>query len=81
MNVLRKMRIVGKVQMNNKEFKNQIINALLESVNARQLSCKNKLTRWSELNLQERYANDFYQMQRKKLAYDDIANTLLRVLE
>ena len=81
MNVLRKMRIVGKVQMNNKEFKNQIINALYESVNARQLSCKNKLSRWSELNLQERYPNDFYQMQGKKLAYDDIANTLLKVLE
>ena len=81
MNVLRKMRIVGKVQMNNKEFKNQIINALYESVNARQLSCKKKLSRWTELNLNEAYPKDYYEMRGKELAYDDIANTLLQVLE
>ena len=67
--------------MTNKEFKNQIINALYESVNERQLSCKNKLTRWNKLNVQERYPKDFYQMRGKELAYDDIANTLLQILE
>ena len=66
--------------MTNKEFKNQIISALYESVNARQLSCKNKLSRWSKLNVQERYPNDYYQMRGKELAYDDIANTLLQIL-
>jgi hypothetical protein len=67
--------------MTNKEFKNQIINALYESVNARQLSCKNKLTRWTELNLNEAYPKDYHEMRGKELAYDDIANTLLKVLE
>lgn len=67
--------------MTNKEFKNQIINALYESVNTRQQSCKNKLARWSELNLDKEYPKDFYQMRGKELAYDDIANTLLQVLE
>ena len=67
--------------MTNKEFKNQIINALYESVNARQLSCKNKLTRWNELNLNEAYPKDYYEMRGKELAYNDIANTLLKVLE